>query len=172
MRPFQDVKSAYEELYVSMLRSGKPTWKPTEKGYWGMAVSDEVHELLRQLNMGSQHKLLDLGSGDGKVVLIAAALGMDATGIEHDKELHDIAESMRKKLRLPATFINADFNDHSWKGFHLVFSNPDQHLDEEKLQTELTGRLVVYGPHYHPNSLRKHRTLDIQGTLISVFGKE
>src|SRR5207245_944038 len=43
-------------------------------------------------------RFLDLGSGDGRIVFMAALLGAKATGIEYDAELHRIALEARQRL--------------------------------------------------------------------------
>ncbi len=43
-------------------------------------------------------RFLDLGSGDGRVVFIAAHLGARATGIEYDRALQRIARRARRRL--------------------------------------------------------------------------
>jgi len=43
-------------------------------------------------------RFLDLGSGDGRVVFLAAFLGAEATGIEYEREMDRLARRARKRL--------------------------------------------------------------------------
>ena len=51
------------------------------------------------------------GSGLGLVTLMAATIGMDATGIEIDEELVDLARGLSTQYAIPASFINASIYD-------------------------------------------------------------
>lgn len=71
-------------------------------------------------------RLLDLGSGDGRVVFLGAHLGADATGIEYDSRLHRIARSCRKKVAGlldidRAHLVRGDFFEHDFGGYEVLF---------------------------------------------------
>ena len=40
---------------------------------------------------------------------------------------------------------------------------------EKKLLNELTGKLVHYGHHFHPNNLEKENSFIVNGTMVSVY---
>ena len=44
-------------------------------------------------------------------------------------------------------------------------------INEQKLLKELKGKLIVYGPHFHPEQLNKQETLEINGTKICIYEK-
>lgn len=52
-------------------------------------LSDVGEAIAAEVRPGT--KFLDLGSGDGRVVFLAALLGADATGIEWEKDIHGLA---------------------------------------------------------------------------------
>ena len=58
-----------------------------------------VDRMLRLGNLKHGEKMFDLGSGDGRIVILAAKkFGADATGIEIDKKLaHQSSEAIRKQ---------------------------------------------------------------------------
>lgn len=172
---FLEIKNAYDSLYKQMLSQGRLTWKPTEKGYWGMSVCEEVFELFRRIGLSKEHKLVDLGSGDGKVPIIGSVFGAECTGIECDDELHGIAENMKQKLGVQnVNFVKGDFLQHNLSSYGIVFLHPDQKMTvlEQKLLRELNGHLLVYGPHYHPLSLHNTAKLDIFGQLVFAFQRQ
>jgi hypothetical protein len=63
-------------------KRAKGLFYPSDLADVGDAIAAEV---------GPGVKFLDLGSGDGRVVFLAALLGADATGIEWEKEIHGLA---------------------------------------------------------------------------------
>jgi len=141
---FQQIKQKYDEFYNFLLKRGQLPIKDTGVGFWGISVGDEIFELFKRIHLEKFKHFIDLGSGDGKVVLIAS-LFTDATGIEYDKWLHESAVDIQKKLsHIPrvskATFTRKNFTDHSITDYDIVFVNPDKPLHkglENKLMLEL-----------------------------------
>ena len=77
--------------FIAELENTKTIWQMLEK-------------------IGPHGKFIDLGSGDGKVVLLASNFAKKAVGIEWDSELHSIAVNLAGKLGAKnAEFINGDF---------------------------------------------------------------
>lgn len=66
------IKSEYERFYHDLLSAGRLPLKDTGEGYWAMAVADDVYELFKRMNLQEYKSFIDIGSGDGKVALIAA----------------------------------------------------------------------------------------------------
>jgi hypothetical protein len=69
---------------------------------------------------------LDLGSGDGRVVFLAALLGADATGIEWEKEIHGLALQAEANLAdlLPRERIHlrqGDFLKERFDRYDVLF---------------------------------------------------
>jgi SAM-dependent methyltransferase len=99
-------------------------------------------------------RFLDLGSGDGRAVFLAAALGAKATGIEYDGELVEVSRRALDALvefvdPRRVRFIQRDFFEVSWSRYELIFyfdqSSHEQDRVREKLRRELApgGRLIV-----------------------------
>jgi SAM-dependent methyltransferase len=71
-------------------------------------------------------RLIDLGSGDGRVVFLAAHLQAQATGIEYDRTLHRIARRARRRLTHlfdpeRATLRRGDFFDEDLGRYDLLY---------------------------------------------------
>ena len=150
-----------EELLAKMYPGEAPepakiaaTVVDTGKGYYFPALlEDNVAALEAYVDPG--HRFLDLGSGDGRVVFLAHALGADATGIEYEPELVEISLAARDALGdliepEQVRFIEGDFFEHPWSGYDVVFyfdlgSFEDQRL-RKKIAAELDpgARLLVY----------------------------
>ena len=104
---FSQIKKEYDEFYKSLLLRGRlPMWS-TEKGFWNAAVSDEIYEAFKKIKLDKFKNFLDIGSGDGKVVLIASLFCKKAEGIEIDDFLHNKALEMQLKFKIP----NAEFHN-------------------------------------------------------------
>ncbi|MBI5389049.1 hypothetical protein HZB01_01580 [Candidatus Woesearchaeota archaeon] len=156
------------------MKQGKLPIKDTGIGFWGAAHSDDLFLLFTKLQLGRFRHLLDLGSGDGKVVLLAS-LFTQATGIEFHAGLHKVAEAIHKKCsHLPlkgVRFLQGDFMQHPFSDYDVLFINPDKPMKvlEEKIKKEFHGLLVVHGAHFHPTSIPKKEKLDVNGTYITVY---
>jgi len=145
----------------------------TGKGFWGGVIADEVYEAFKKIKLHKHKTFIDLGSGDGKAVLIAALFCKRAVGIEIDNGLYKKSLEMQNKLNIPnAIFFNNDFNDHSISEFDFVFVYPDAPMHrglEKKLLNELTGKLIHYGHHFHPQNLKAKDKFLVDGNLFTVY---
>jgi len=175
IRKFELIKKEYEEYYNSLLRKGKLPLGATEKGFWGAAVAEEIFELFHKLNLRKYRSFIDLGSGDGKVVLIASSFGIDAVGIEFDKDLFKKSIEVRKEFDLKCDFMNSDFYDADLSKFDLIFVNPDAPFEKElesKLLKEMKGKLIVYGAQFKPKALKHEENFFINGTEINIYSNK
>lgn len=90
------------------------------------------------------------GSGLGLVTLIAATIGMTATGIEIEEELVDSARDFSKKFSIPVSFINASIYPEDnlipiidYKEVDLFFAYPWPNQITRMI--ELFGKVAVNG---------------------------
>jgi protein-L-isoaspartate O-methyltransferase len=90
--PVAALRAIYpDEPGVQYTKDGSGLFVPSP---WATA-----HAALQAAGVGSGTRFLDLGSGDGRVVALAALLGADAHGIEHDAALHERAEALAARVR-------------------------------------------------------------------------
>ena len=172
---FTQIKKEYDDFYRSLLINGKlPMWG-TSKGFWNAAIADEVFEAFKKIELNRFKNFLDIGSGDGKVVLIASLFCQNAEGIEIDKFLHNKAVEMKGKFNIQnAKFHNKDFFEHDFSQYGLLFLSPDAPLErglENKLLREMNGKLLHYGHHFHPRILNKESSFLVNGTLVSLYSR-
>jgi hypothetical protein len=147
------------------------TYKMTPLGMWACSDAREVHDLFTQLGLENYRHLADLGSGDGRAVLLAS-LFTQATGIEADGELVEAARGMAQALGLArAQFIQGDCREADLAPYDLLFLYPDKPLDwlEKRLPLDWQGRLLVYGPHFQPSGLIHLRTLYAGRTMCGLW---
>lgn len=170
---FNKIKKEYDSFYQTLLRMGKlPMWS-TSKGFWNASISDELYSAFKRINLSQFKNFLDIGSGDGKVVLIASLFCKNAEGIEIDKFLHNKANEIQVKLRISnAKFRNIDFFEHDFSKYDILFLAPDTPLERElesKLLKEMKGKLIHYGHHFHPRALKREDSFLVNGSLVSVY---
>lgn len=172
---FLKIKKEYDDFYRSLLRKGRlPMWS-TQKGFWNASIADEVYEAFSRIGLQKFKNFLDIGSGDGKVVLIASLFCRNAEGVEIDSFLHNKAEEIKNKFGIRnATFHNKDFFEHDFSEHDALFSAPDAPLDklEGKLLREMKGKLIHYGHHFHPRFLKKEGRFFINGTMMTVYSSQ
>ncbi len=172
IKKFELIKQEYEEYYNSFLKQGKLPLGATEKGFWGAAVAEEVLELFERIEIKKFKNFIDLGSGDGKVVLIVSLFGVDAAGIEFDKDLFNKAVEIKNKFNLDCRFMNSDFYEMDLSEFGLIFVNPDAPFEkglERKLLKQMKGKLVVYGEQFKPKKLNHEEQFFVHGTEVNVY---
>ena len=171
IKQFNLIKQEYDNFYKSLLRQGKVPVRDTEKGIWGTAIADNVFNFFKKIRLSKYKKFIDLGSGDGKVVLIAS-LFTDATGIEFDKELHKKALEIKNKLKLRAKFIKGDYLKVDLSKYDIIFINPDKGFHkgvEDKLLKELKGKLFVYNNIFLPRFLKKGKSYWFDETPVISY---
>jgi len=170
---FSQIKQEYETFYRNLVLQGKFAAKDTGIGYWGPAVSDEVFEAFKTLKLKGH--FIDIGSGDGKVSMIASLFCERVVGIEYDPLLTLKAQEIKNKFNLlNVTLKNDDFLNHDLSHYDYVFVNPDKPFHrglEAKLLMDLKGKLIVYGNHFFPNSLRLEQQFKVNDTTVSVYSK-
>ena len=174
-RRFNEIKQGYNDFYNHILKNGRLSMWSTAKGFWNASLSDDLFKLFKSIKLDQYKNFIDLGSGDGKAVLIASLFGVNAHGIEIDDYLHKVALGMKKKFSINnASFFKKDFFRHNISNYDLVFSAPDAPMErglQNKLLEELNGRLIVYGPHFHPTKLKKEKHFFVNDTLVGMFTK-
>ncbi len=166
----------------------------TEKGIWGTSITQDIFDFFRQIKLQNYRNFIDLGSGDGKVVLIASLFGINAAGIEFDKDLIKSSIKIRDQLKLKlsnesekglensknfqrAEFIQGDFLEHDLSKYDFIFINPDKGFEnkiEEKLIKEMqpAAKLFVYNNIFLPRFLKKGKNYWFNGIPIISYNKE
>ncbi len=173
-KKFLEIKKEYDEFDKALMQQGRLPMKDTGIGFWNASPDKEVFELFKKIKLQNYKHFLDLGSGDGRVVLIAS-LFTKATGIELDQELINKAVEMQYKLNIKnVEFLHKNYFHHNISQHDIIFCAPDKPMYrgvEEKLLNELNGELIVFSPHFHPTMLRKKADFDINGNFVAIYTK-
>jgi SAM-dependent methyltransferase len=172
-KKYGQIKSEYDLFYNSLMQKGSLPMRDTGIGFWGPSVSDEVYGAFKKLGLKNCNNFLDLGSGDGKIALIASLFCKRSFGIEYDKELHEKAVELQTKLGIKnVKLVNGDFMKYDLSAYDIIFCSPDSPMERglgEKLKKELKGKLLLYGHHFHPESLKKEKSVRVNDMLFTLY---
>lgn len=176
---FNKLNKTYDDYQRFLLKKGRMLFKDTKVGIWGVTPLAETYELFKLLNIGSNRSFIDIGSGDGRIVLLASIFGLKSHGVEFDPALVNSSIIIRNKLGLPqfvnTKFLEADFMDHDLSSYDLVYSSPDKPFHrkglDRKLEKELKGTLIVHGWEFHPSNLQKKEEHVINGEKFLVYSR-
>lgn len=174
---FRQIKEKYDRFQSFLLKNGKLPARDTGIGYWGVTPLSELYEFFKRFNIGQYKSFIDIGSGDGRVVLLASLFGITAHGIEYDEWLSNSALMIRRKLDMPyfsnTKLMHDDFMKHDISRYSLVFTHPDKPFFrdgfEAKLLRELSGRLIVHGWEFHPQNMKRIEDHIINGEKFIVY---
>ncbi len=100
---FPAIAGAQQSFEPSVGQSGKDViWVPT--------ADDLVTAMLDLAKVTSSDFVMDLGSGDGRIVIAAAKRGARAIGVEYNPDMVELSKRNAEKAGVTgnATFINAD----------------------------------------------------------------
>ena len=130
---------AFDAIYPPAIREvSRRYWTPVEV----------ARRAARMFHQAGVRRVLDVGSGVGKFVLVAAAAVPEISfvGVEQRARLVEIATRAREQLNLRnALFVTADATSSSWRSFDgFYFFNPfaenlftdGEQLDDEVERTE------------------------------------
>lgn len=133
--------------FAVALAAASPAWaqpvpepRPGQAGkdvIWLPTPDETVEKMLELAQLAAGEKLVDLGSGDGKIVIAAARRGALARGVEYNPELVEHARERARQAQVKAEFVQGDI-------FAVDFSDADvvtlyllEHLNERLRPTLL-----------------------------------
>jgi len=112
---FAQTQTATKPFEPTVGRPGKNVeWVPTPQ-----AMVDKMLDLAK---VTSQDYVIDLGSGDGRTVITAAARGARAHGIEYDPDMVTLSErnAAREGVSARATFAKADLFESNFSQASVI----------------------------------------------------
>ena len=137
---------------MEFYQKGTTPFYETELGWWGTADAESVYITFKEF-LKKEHKFLDLGSGDGKIVAIASLFCDQVEGIEIDEQLIQKSNQVKQQLNINAKFAKENFFKINLKNYDVIFINPDQPILAlmDKIKQEFKGILIVYNNLHLPN---------------------
>lgn len=151
---FSVIKRYFEQKDKGLARKGKLPLGSTEKGFWGTAHLDDVYEFCKRTELHTEDHFLDLGSGDGRVVFVAA-LFTKATGIEYDEKLHTEALAAKETLGSEAILVRGDYSQHDLSVYSVWFAYADHNFNWLEAKKDELKKLYLYHDTFHPHFLEK-----------------
>jgi hypothetical protein len=146
-------------------------YRVTPAGLWTRSDLDEVLDLFVQIGLGQYKCMVDLGSGEGRVVCLASYF-TQAVGIEADPWLVAQSRVLAADLGLDrAEFKQTDLSNADLSPYDLLYVFPDKPLDwlERMPLRSWRGKLLVYGSGFQPESLRHLSTIYAGNTVCSLW---
>ncbi|MDD5618211.1 MAG: hypothetical protein PHG69_03875, partial [Candidatus Omnitrophica bacterium] len=98
----------------------------TVSGEFAVTDIDSAVEIFKVIELKKGDKFVDLGSGDGRIVFVAALFGAEAVGVEIDDELCGFAEEIKKELSefmdvTKVSFVRGDIRYFDASEFNVVY---------------------------------------------------
>ena len=178
MSDFKLINETYNNFYKQLMSSGKVPLKETSVGYWGFSYLKDVFEIFKEIKLGSFQNFIDLGSGDGKVVMVSS-LFTNSIGFELDLDLFNKAIELKNKLikkiniKNEIKFENKNYLYEDLSKYDVFFHYPDKRMYdiENKLLKEMKkdAILIHYGNMFFPLQLRKIKDFNFNGLIARVY---
>lgn len=176
MNPPRDPYQALAGLKAALAARQKErasSYRMTPAGFWTGSDLDEVLELFMQLDLGQYQRMVDLGSGDGRVVCLASCF-TGAVGLEADPWLVDQSRRLATETGLDrARFKQTDLRGADLSPYDLLYVFPDKplHWLVRLPPKAWQGKLLVYGPGFQPKGLRHLTTIYAGSTLCVLWDR-
>lgn len=152
---FRKIFEIYQEEDSKEEKRRGNVLKDTFKGYFVPSDMKKVYDFFKLIKLERYKNFIDLGSGDGRIVLIASLFTKSA-GIENDEELYEKSRRMKKRLGLDAELKKGDYMDFNISGYDAVYMYPDKPFTKDlndKLKKELKGDLLLFSGTFLPEAL-------------------
>ena len=151
-------------------------YQKTEKGSFGPTDLIDINECFG-IFIKPGMAFLDLGSGDGRVIFLAALYGANATGIEYNETLYKIsteaAKELSKSLKIKnINFIKGDYFAYDFSKYDIFYLFGENISElEKKLSREMkkNSLLITYEEGAPFNTLRLIRIFPAE--KIKVYQK-
>lgn len=155
---FLKIREAFQEKDNESMSRGRLPMRSTARGFWGTSHLDDVWNFFEQMAFPDGTRFMDLGCGDGRVVLVAS-LFVTASGVEYDEDLIEEGREVAQRLGIKCALIAGDIRDIDFSAYDALYMYADQNFSfiREKLLAELAGTLYLYHDTYHPEFLEKGR---------------
>ena len=165
-REFEILKAYFDKRDMAFIERKGISVFSTTYGIYGSSDLRDVYALFQRIGLSRFRSFVDLGSGAGRVALLAA-LFTASVGIEGDEELHALALEAKEALaqELPSLgrceLKNADYVQEELSGYDILFIYADHNWPEsfqDKLLRECRGTALSLHNIFSPGKLKKGKT--------------
>jgi cyclopropane fatty-acyl-phospholipid synthase-like methyltransferase len=168
---FDKIVDYFEKLDDEHKQINKKLVYSTEKGIFGTSDLEVVYEFFKKIKPSPTDVFVDIGSGDGRVVLVAN-LFCRGVGVEFDKELVKNSKAHAKKLGLEVEFLCEDYEEFDYSQANIIYSYADHFFTPafiERLKKEFKGQLYVYQGVFLPDGVKKGPKIWAKDTPIISY---
>jgi hypothetical protein len=147
-----------QDGFTYVLNQNTLMWESTDKPpiYVGFAPSsvESMEELFTLVGLTANDTFVDLGCGDGRVVIAAAKQCAGAVGIEANPELYRQSQIDAELANVPAQFfvgdlVNADVSPYTV--IYMYLGGPLCEAVLPKIKALPAGRTIISGDYCYPN---------------------
>lgn len=145
--------------------------RDTDKGIFGVSNLEIMDEFFKKINIAKKDIFVDLGSGDGRVNILASNY-CESIGIEFDSRLVKESIEHNNRLQTKATFYEQDYEKYDFSKTTILFSFADHFFNDqfiEKLKSEFKGTLYIYQGIFTPKKVSKGKTIWVNQTPIYSY---
>jgi len=115
------------------------------KGQWGYYITNNLYELMYELQKNNINSLFDLGAGVGHLVLLLNSFGINAKGIEIEEELVNRSKLLINNItqndifNLTQNDMNKDESLYFWDPFYdkVLIEKFVKHLENIMIKDQL-----------------------------------
>jgi len=150
-------------------------WIPVNKPpiYIGFAPTpvSSIEQIFDDLQLGASEKFVDLGCGDGGIVIAAAKRGMESTGVEANPALYRQSQIDADLAGVPATFIEGDLVNTDLTPYTVIYMYLGQPLCDAvlpKIKALPAGRTIISGDYAYPD-WTPIKSYDLDGRKFYVW---
>lgn len=147
-----------QDAFTYMLNPTTLMWESTNKPpiYSGFAPSSvaSMEELFTNIGLSANDTFVDLGCGDGRVVITAAKRGAKAVGIEASPTLYRQSQIDAELANVPAQFFVGDLVTADLSAYTVIYMYLGEPLCEAvlpKIKALPAGRTIISGDYCYPN---------------------
>ena len=134
-------------------------FKKLEKGIY-LPTFDliNLYNAVRKRKFKDKKRVLDLGSGDGRVIFLFSLMGYSSTGVEYNEHLCKLSEDTIKPRLISegfdvkkARFKQGDFLNENFSGYDIIYFFPGDFNNYKELEDKLIKTMkdnsffLVYG---------------------------
>lgn len=168
---FEEIKKYFVALDQKKEDNEEKLVYETDKGIFGTTNIEDIYKWLSEHITDANTVFLDLGSGDGRVNIVADLFCI-SKGIEFDEDL--VQQSLRHVMNLQsgAQITQGDYEDADFSDVDILFCYADHNFSkefEEKLSKEFHGTLYIYQGTFFPSNAEKQKTTWIGQTPLMAY---
>ncbi len=166
MDKFRILKDFFEKKDTELIENKGSRVFDTSHGIFGVSHLEEVNSFFTQIGLENSKGIVDLGSGDGRIAILAS-LFTKSLGVEADSDLNILAQTNLKEIQkiIPEAtkckLVEDDYTGMDFSDYDVLFTYIDHKWPlelEENLLKKWKGTVYCYRNIFPPEKLKKGKT--------------